>query len=58
MTRDKLNKFIHKWKTLVESTFEAKTADGYILRVFVVAFTSKIPGQQSKTSYATHTQTK
>jgi small subunit ribosomal protein S3Ae len=58
ITRDKLNKFIHKWKTLIESTIEAKTQDGYILRIFVVAFTSRLHHQKTKTSYASSAQTK
>lgn len=58
MTRDKLNKLIHKWKTLIESMVEVKTADGYILRIFVIAFTSRLYHQKCKTSYASSMQVK
>jgi len=58
MTRDKLCQFIRKWQTLVDAHCEVKTQDGYVLRVFVVAFTGKQPTQARKTSYAQHQQIK
>jgi len=58
MTRDKLCQFIRKWQTLVDAMVEVKTQDGYVLRVFVVAFTGKQPTQARKTSYAQHQQIK
>jgi small subunit ribosomal protein S3Ae len=58
MTRDKLCQFIRKWQTLIDAQVEVKTADGYILRVFVVAFTGKQPTQARKTSYAQQAQIK
>merc|ERR1712032_1250178 len=39
MTRDKLCTLVKKWHTLIESFAQAKTADGYSLRMFAVAFT-------------------
>jgi small subunit ribosomal protein S3Ae len=58
MTRDKLCQFIRKWQTLIDAHCEVKTQDGYILRVFVVAFTGKQATQARKTSYAQHQQIK
>jgi len=58
MTRDKLCQFIRKWQTLVDAHCEVKTQDGYVLRVFVTAFTGKQPTQARKTSYAQHQQIK
>lgn len=58
MTRDKLCQFIRKWQTLIDAHCEAKTQDGYVLRVFVTAFTDKQTGQARKTSYAQQQQIK
>jgi len=58
MTRDKLCQFIRKWQTLIDAHCEVKTLDGYVLRVFVTAFTGKQPTQARKTSYAQHQQIK
>jgi small subunit ribosomal protein S3Ae len=58
MTRDKLCQFIRKWQTLIDAHCEVKTLDGYVLRVFVVAFTGKQATQARKTSYAQHQQIK
>jgi small subunit ribosomal protein S3Ae len=58
MTRDKLCQFIRKWQTLIDAHCEVKTNDGYVLRVFVTAFTGRQPTQARKTSYAQHQQIK
>lgn len=60
MTRDKLCSFIRKGQTLIECIIDAKTNDGYILRVFVICFTKKRAdrGEHKKTSYAKHSQVK
>jgi len=58
MTRDKLCQFIRKWQTLIDAHCEVKTQDGYVLRVFVTAFTGRQPNQARKTSYAQHQQIK
>jgi len=58
MTRDKLCQFIRKWQTLIDAHCEVKTQDGYVLRVFITAFTGKQPNQVCKTSYAQHQQIK
>jgi len=58
MTRDKLCQFIRKWQTLIDVHCEVKTNDGYVLRVFVTAFTGKQSTQLRKTSYAQQQQIK
>jgi len=58
MTRDKLCQFIRKWQTLIDAHCEAKTQDGYVLRVFVTAFTGRQHNQARKTSYAQQQQIK
>jgi len=58
MTRDKLCQYIRKWQTLIDAHCEVKTQDGYVLRVFVTAFTGRQPNQARKTSYAQHQQIK
>jgi small subunit ribosomal protein S3Ae len=47
---------VKKWQTLIEAFVDVKTADNYILRVFVITFTKRRPNQVSKTSYAQHAQ--
>lgn len=58
MTRDKLCSYLRKWHTLIDIQAEIKTTDGYILRLFIVAFTNKVAGQIRKCSYAQHAQVK
>jgi len=58
MTRDKLCQYIRKWQTLIDAHCEVKTNDGYVLRVFVTAFTGRQSTQARKTSYAQHQQIK
>lgn len=52
LTNDKLRSLLRKWGTLIEAAVEARTVDGYTLRVFISAHTTKQPGQLSKNSYA------
>jgi len=58
MTRDELSSLIKKRKTLIEAIQDTKTADGYVIRVFVIAFTRESPNQKSKTNYAQSSQQK
>jgi len=58
MTRDKLSSYLRKWQTTIDIQAEVKTLDGYILRIFVVAFTGRQQGQIRKCSYAQHAQIK
>jgi small subunit ribosomal protein S3Ae len=56
MTTDKLRSLVKKWQTLIECFTDVKTTDGYVLRVFVVAFCKKRPNQIRKTTYAQSAQ--
>ncbi len=56
MTRDKMCSLIRKWQTLIEASAEVKTTDGYVLRMFCIAFTKRRPNQVRKTSYAQSSQ--
>merc|ERR1712168_1539289 len=58
LTTDKLRSMVKKWQTLIEGNCDVKTTDGYILRVFCMAFTDKMPSQTRKTSYAQSGQVK
>ena len=41
ITRDKLCTLVKKWHTTIESFVQAKTSDGYLLRMFCIAFTRR-----------------
>ena len=56
MTRDKLASLIKKWQTLIEGNVDVKTTDGYTLRMFCIAFTTKMPNQLAKLCYANSAQ--
>jgi len=58
LSTDKLRSLVRKWHSLIEAYVDVKTADGYVLRVFVIAFTKKRPNQHKKTSYAQSAQIK
>eukprot|EP01012_Entosiphon_sulcatum_P065349 TRINITY_DN94276_c0_g1_i1.p1 TRINITY_DN94276_c0_g1~~TRINITY_DN94276_c0_g1_i1.p1 ORF type:complete len:295 (-),score=72.94 TRINITY_DN94276_c0_g1_i1:32-916(-) len=53
LTTDKYRSLVKKWCTLVNASTEVKTTDGYVLRVFVIAFTKKRNNQSKKNCYAT-----
>lgn len=40
-TTDKLKSLVKKWQTLIEAYLDVKTTDGYLIRVFTIAFTQK-----------------
>jgi len=53
MTRDKLCSLIRKWRTLIEANVDVRTTDGYVVRLFCIAFTKKHAKQDVKaTCYA------
>ena len=51
-TSDKLKSLVRKWQTLIEAHTDVKTTDGYLLRIFVIAFTKRRQNQVKKTTYA------
>jgi len=58
MTRDELCSLIKKRKTLIEAIQDTKSQDGYVLRIFAIAFTKESPNQKAKTNYAQSSQQK
>lgn len=57
-TTDKLRSLVRKWQSLIEAHVEAKTTDGYYLRLFCIGFTKRRANQQKKTCYAQSSQIK
>lgn len=55
-TTDKLRSLVRKWQSLIEAHVDVKTTDGYLLRMFCIAFTKKRSGQVRKTCYAQSSQ--
>lgn len=55
-TRDKMCSLIRKWQTLIEAYVDVKTADGYTIRMFCIAFTKRADNQIKKTCYAKSSQ--
>jgi len=58
LTADRYRSLVRKWQSLIETNVEVKTLDGYILRIFVLAFTKRRQNQLRKTSYAQSKQAK
>merc|ERR1740129_2702716 len=56
LTRDKLCSLIKKWQTLIEAYADVKTTDGYVVRIFVIAFTKRRPEQVKANCYAQSAQ--
>merc|ERR1719253_485567 len=56
ITRDKLCSLIRKWHTLIEANVDVKTTDGYMVRIFVLAFTKRRPDQVKTNCYAQSAQ--
>jgi len=52
LTRDKQCALIRKWHTLIEAHVDVKTTDGYLVRLFVIAFTKKQKDQVKTNCYA------
>jgi len=55
-TTDKLKSLVRKWQTLIETSVEVKTTDGYSLRLFCIGFTKKRPNQLKKHCYCKSSQ--
>jgi len=58
LTTDKIRSMVKKWQSLIEAHIDVKTTDGFLLRVFVIAFTKKRNNTMRKTAYAQHAQIK
>jgi len=56
LTRDKLYSLVRKWHTMIEGHVDVKTTDGYMVRLFVIAFTMKQPNQVATNCYAQSAQ--
>merc|ERR1712037_598992 len=56
MTRDKLCSLIKKKQSIIEANVDARTTDGYIVRLFCIAFTKKQDDQLKETCYAKSAQ--
>merc|ERR1719463_686311 len=56
LTRDKICSLIRKWHTLLEANVDVKTTDGYLVRLFVIAFTKKRQDQVKNNCYAQSAQ--
>jgi small subunit ribosomal protein S3Ae len=56
LTSDKLRSMVKKWQTLIECHQDVKTTDGYLLRLFCIAFTRRRKEQLCKTTYAQSSQ--
>merc|ERR1711957_422849 len=52
LTRDKQCSLIKKWQGLIEAHVDVKTTDGYLVRMFVIAFTKRRPDQVKTNCYA------
>jgi len=58
ITRDKSCTLVKKWHSLIEAFVQAKTSDGYLLRMFCIAFTRRHKAQVKATCYAKTSQQK
>merc|ERR1712045_277337 len=47
---------IRKWQSLIEAHTDVKTTDGYLVRLFVIAFTKRRPDQVKTNCYAQSAQ--
>jgi small subunit ribosomal protein S3Ae len=56
MTRDKVCSLIQKKQTIIEANVDCRTTDGYIVRLFCIAFTKKSKNQAKATCYANSAQ--
>jgi len=52
ITRDKSQSMMKKWHSTIEAFCQAKTTDGYVMRLFCIAFTQKTTKQVKATCYA------
>eukprot|EP00696_Hemimastix_kukwesjijk_P012515 gnl/Hemi2/25747_TR8652_c0_g1_i1.p1 gnl/Hemi2/25747_TR8652_c0_g1~~gnl/Hemi2/25747_TR8652_c0_g1_i1.p1 ORF type:complete len:252 (+),score=122.62 gnl/Hemi2/25747_TR8652_c0_g1_i1:64-819(+) len=57
-TTDKLRSLVRKHQSLIECVVDVKTTDGYVMRLFCIAFTKKQQYQIRKTAYAKSSKVK
>ena len=57
-TKDHLCSLIMKWHSLIETFVDCKTTDGFLLRLFPIAFTQRNKYQLRATTYAQNSQIK
>lgn len=55
-TSDKRRSLVRKWHTQIEANVDVKTTDGYLVRLFSIAYTKRRAGQVRKTTYAKSSQ--
>lgn len=58
LTTDKLRSMIKKKQSLIEAFSDVKTTDGFVLRLFAIAFTKNQRDSRRETAYAQHTKIK
>merc|ERR1712066_1117980 len=56
LTRDKQCSLIKKFQAIIEAHVDVKTTDGYLVRMFVIAFTKRRPDQVKTNCYAQSSQ--
>merc|ERR1712151_503724 len=52
LTRDKQCSLVKKFQAIIEAHVDVKTTDGYLVRMFVIAFTKRRPDQVKTNCYA------
>merc|ERR1711948_194484 len=52
MGRDKQCSLVKKFQAIIEAHVDVKTTDGYLVRMFVIAFTRRRPDQVKTNCYA------
>ncbi|GMM34632.1 ribosomal 40S subunit protein S1B [Saccharomycopsis crataegensis] len=55
-TSDKIRSLVRKWQSLIEANVTVKTADDYVVRLFLIGFTRRQQNQIKKTTYAQSSQ--
>ncbi|KAL7676447.1 hypothetical protein ACOME3_002699 [Neoechinorhynchus agilis] len=58
ITRDMLCQKIRKRYTMIEAHSDARTTDGYVVRLFAIGFTTEEKNRRKLTCYANHSQIK
>merc|ERR1719159_2157871 len=56
LTRDKVYSLVRKWHTMIEAHVDVKTTDGYVVRLFVIAFTKRRQDAVKTNCYAQSAQ--